>query len=298
MHIHKINSTSQEHQNFLAQNRKDPITGDTILEGDEVVFCAGCKSVFLKDTWEYLGNQHCEQSETLVKFPLSSVKLDLVAKDDIFFYTYLYTNDKNQSYIPNLYPEWKVKKRELSKYHYFFNDLPIYLIGILGFLIGWFFFFFLNKNMIVLFVDFVFLFLVILSSGWHNIKYGEKLDTIHKNFKNNVFFFSTKGIGFSSNYGIKESTLDAHHIKSLEFVFTTKFFSVSHCIINDIDGAKIKFQINNFFIDKTDKEFLNALDRFSSMFSIPIHLKINNNERYKSAIDFVNCTESNITIDK
>ncbi len=50
MHIHKINSTSQEHQNFLAQNRKDPITGDSISEGDEVVFCASCKSVFLKDT--------------------------------------------------------------------------------------------------------------------------------------------------------------------------------------------------------------------------------------------------------
>jgi hypothetical protein len=72
MHIHKINSTFQEHQNFLAQNRIDPITGDSILEGDEVVFCAGCKSVFLKDSWEYLGNRHCEQHKTLPAIPIDT----------------------------------------------------------------------------------------------------------------------------------------------------------------------------------------------------------------------------------
>jgi hypothetical protein len=47
MHIHKISSNFKEHQNFLAQNRKDPITGNSILENDDVCFCAGCKSVFL-----------------------------------------------------------------------------------------------------------------------------------------------------------------------------------------------------------------------------------------------------------
>ncbi|WP_375560625.1 hypothetical protein ACE193_23510 [Bernardetia sp. OM2101] len=294
MHIHKINPTSQEHQSFLAQNRKDPITGDSILEGDEVVFCASCKSVFLRDTWEYLGNQHCEQSETLIDFPLSSVILDLVSKEDIFFYTHLYTYDKGQSYIPNLYPEWKITKRELSEYHYFFNGAPIYLISLSLFVIGGVMAYITNS--FAFYGGMILSFIALMSSGWHNVKYGKKLESIHKNFKNNVFFFSTKGIGFSSSYGMKESTLNANHIQSLEFNFAKTIFSVSHCIIHDIDGAKIKFHINDFFKQGTDIEFLNALDKFSSLFSIPIHLKINSNERYKSAIDFVNSTKNRITI--
>jgi hypothetical protein len=44
MHIHKIHK--QKHVDFLNQNRKDPITGDLIVAGDEIVFCGECKSVF------------------------------------------------------------------------------------------------------------------------------------------------------------------------------------------------------------------------------------------------------------
>lgn len=67
MHIHKISSS--KHSHFLNQQRKDPITGDLILEGDEVVFCATCKSAFLKTSWEYMGKQHCESKKTLYIFP-------------------------------------------------------------------------------------------------------------------------------------------------------------------------------------------------------------------------------------
>ncbi len=71
MHIHKIQK--QKHADFLNQNRKDPITGDLIVEGDEIVFCQECKSVFLKDTWEYLEGKHCNSSETLINFPIQKV---------------------------------------------------------------------------------------------------------------------------------------------------------------------------------------------------------------------------------
>jgi hypothetical protein len=37
--------------------------------GDEVVFCARCRSAFLKDSWEYLGKKHCEQRRTLQEVP-------------------------------------------------------------------------------------------------------------------------------------------------------------------------------------------------------------------------------------
>lgn len=63
MHTHRLNH--QEHAHVLRQNRKDPVSGDALKEGDEVVFCASCSSAFLADSWEYMGGQHCNQSETL-----------------------------------------------------------------------------------------------------------------------------------------------------------------------------------------------------------------------------------------
>ena len=59
----------EKHQFFLDQNRKDPITGDVIQANDTVVICAVCKSAFLIDSWEYMNNQHCNQTSTLKKIP-------------------------------------------------------------------------------------------------------------------------------------------------------------------------------------------------------------------------------------
>jgi hypothetical protein len=74
MHTHIIQNP--RHQAFLNENRSDPITGDDIQEGDEIIFCAVCKSAFLKDTWLYLDKTHCNQTEMLGKFP-SSEKLEI-----------------------------------------------------------------------------------------------------------------------------------------------------------------------------------------------------------------------------
>ncbi|MEM6297208.1 MAG: hypothetical protein AAF740_00800 [Bacteroidota bacterium] len=67
MHIHQIDA--RRHAKFLEEQREDPVTGDLIQAGDRVVFCAGCKSAFLADSWEYLGGQHCGGTETLAEFP-------------------------------------------------------------------------------------------------------------------------------------------------------------------------------------------------------------------------------------
>lgn len=66
-HYHFLNE--EQHTEFLSQNRKDPITGDKILEGDCIVICAACKSAFLEESWEYLRQQHCNQYSTLNKIP-------------------------------------------------------------------------------------------------------------------------------------------------------------------------------------------------------------------------------------
>ena len=90
IHTHKL--STQNHFDFLNQERKDPITGDLIQENDEVVICASCKSAFLKSSWEYLGNTHCEQNQTLELVPKQSklelktglvMSLSLVPKKDI-----------------------------------------------------------------------------------------------------------------------------------------------------------------------------------------------------------------------
>lgn len=57
---------------FLKENRQDPVTGDEFFVGDEIVFCASCKSAFLQDSWEYMGSKHCGQTATLNNFPVSS----------------------------------------------------------------------------------------------------------------------------------------------------------------------------------------------------------------------------------
>ncbi|WP_291722209.1 hypothetical protein [Bernardetia sp.] len=67
LHSHQLTSN---HQDFLNQNRTDPITGEKIEEGHTVVVCAACKSAFFIESWEYLGHSHCDQTETLKFLPL------------------------------------------------------------------------------------------------------------------------------------------------------------------------------------------------------------------------------------
>lgn len=72
MRFRSLNSyqiTEEKYQHFLLEERNDPVTGDSFFEGDEVVFCSICKSAFLKDSWSYMGNKHCDQRSTLPIFP-------------------------------------------------------------------------------------------------------------------------------------------------------------------------------------------------------------------------------------
>ncbi|WP_291725321.1 hypothetical protein [Bernardetia sp.] len=291
MHTHKINPNLKEHKGFLAQNRKDPITGDTILAGDEVVFCESCKSVFLKDTWEYLGKQHCCQSETLIKIPLSK-ELLLSTEEDIFFYAYLF-NGRGSS-IPKLNEKWTTTERKLSQVQFFFDGIYIPIISWVIFVVELFLASF-NENPLLFIAGVTLAFTTLLFGNIHDKIYGRRLTTIHKYFKNEVFFFSKKGIGLSSNYGIKEYTLNTDYIKSIEFKFSVN--SNSYCIITNKDNFTTKFYINNLFKENNSKEFLEAIDKLNHLFSIPIHLEIGKHPRYQTAIDFVNSTESNITFE-
>ncbi len=76
-HTHHLDIVN--HSAFLKQERIDPITGEKIEEGHTIVICAACKSAFFIESWEYLGNTHCNQEETLSEVPIAK-SLQLVAK--------------------------------------------------------------------------------------------------------------------------------------------------------------------------------------------------------------------------
>jgi hypothetical protein len=54
IHSHRLTSKNKKHNHFLEEERKDPITGDKIVEGNEIVLCGACKSAFLLDSWNYI----------------------------------------------------------------------------------------------------------------------------------------------------------------------------------------------------------------------------------------------------
>ncbi len=69
--VHTLNIENHSH----IIGRQDGVTGDTINANNEIVFCAACQSVFLKDSWEYMNGNHCNQSETLNFVPSPVPKL-------------------------------------------------------------------------------------------------------------------------------------------------------------------------------------------------------------------------------
>ena len=62
---------TENQTHFLQENRQDPITGDEFFVGDEIVFCASCKSAFLKESWDFMDGKHCNQRKILRNFPIS-----------------------------------------------------------------------------------------------------------------------------------------------------------------------------------------------------------------------------------
>ncbi|WP_338813993.1 hypothetical protein V9L05_00815 [Bernardetia sp. Wsw4-3y2] len=304
MHIHKINPNSQEHQNFLAQNRKDPITGDSILEGDEVVFCAGCKSVFLKDTWEYLGNRHCEQSETLIDFPVQEL-MQLKAKERILFYQTLDTYSTQIS-IPARVKKapWITKKRHISPYYNLFYSI-IKPVTITAFwLLTWLIFFIVYLNgflsfFISILLTFLFNLIHIVVRKIHDKYYGKKQKTLYKYFNHNTFFLTKHSLIFSHPYGVKEYILSLKYITTFVFHETKSTFDDSFCTIfykkEDFNRSKmsLKFVLpdNTFYKDS----FFDSLSLLSSFYSIPIIIDAHKENTILKVQEIINGGNTNVS---
>lgn len=55
---------SPRHDEFLAAQRRDPITRKLFIVGDTVALCASCLLPFLDESWQAIGGTHCGQSAT------------------------------------------------------------------------------------------------------------------------------------------------------------------------------------------------------------------------------------------
>ncbi|WP_338765571.1 hypothetical protein WAF17_01920 [Bernardetia sp. ABR2-2B] len=275
MHIHKIDSNT--HKEFLSQNRKDPITGDLIQSHDEVVFCASCKSVFLLDTWIYLDEKHCEQSETVEKFPSSSV-IHLKIEESILFFQALNSDDGNKVNFPVEVKKspWVREQTKLSPIQGIFNNFIIQGIKIMSWAIG-IILFLVYQSPIVIFA-FLFTFILQITEMLHNWYFGNQLDSAFRAFRGNTFYITNKSICFSDAYGINRYILSAKDIKQITFYEKNISEGLTYCVVEyqeEITNKRITFNIPKNTFNNTIS-FFNSLKSLSTANQIPIRINSSN----------------------
>ncbi|WP_027003827.1 hypothetical protein [Hugenholtzia roseola] len=197
MHTHLIET--EKHSDFLAQNRQDPITGDSIKAGDKVVFCAACKSVFLVETWQYLGEQHCGQSQTLDKIPQATV---LTLRQKIFdLDNYPFQVQANISLAPT--EIWSVRLRQKTK-NGNFKRIALSMAAILiGFLLPLLSFIGTEANLLIPFLLATFL----AATLTFMINKFSILPYLKENRKNNLFLNKTS-LALRQKKGILHVSID------------------------------------------------------------------------------------------
>lgn len=277
MHIHKISSNFKEHKVFLEQNRKDPITGDTILQGDRVVFCAICKSVFLSDTWEYLEKQHCEQTETLIEFPEKSSKTNFTFKEKTIFYVFLPKKKNSINFFASKINRnmWQEKQGEMAQQNYILYRKPLlYILLPSIFLIGLSFCFFIGNPFPFVVALLFSLLIFFISEIEHHLR-GTNLKTIHKKFLEDTFYMYKGGVGFSRKFGTQEFFLPSANIHSLMI----HFYPSDIFIIEDIEGGKIQFPTSYLLIQNKEKT-LKVLNTLSKNCTISLYIKKDNHSNF------------------
>ncbi len=143
MIIHKLEK--EEHNDFLSQERIDPITGDILQEGDSIVICANCKSAFLSDSWLYMDSKHCNQTHTLREIPKQeAVKIDRESRnerlDKLAFFQF---RTVRESEISGVYTGFFALIGGVITYATYILNTNFGFFGILAVLLG----IFIGKNM-------------------------------------------------------------------------------------------------------------------------------------------------------
>jgi hypothetical protein len=69
MPAHVLVLDASRDQEFLKQQRRDPVIKELLKAGDRVVVCAHCRLVFLEDTWTEIRGRFRHGAETLPNLP-------------------------------------------------------------------------------------------------------------------------------------------------------------------------------------------------------------------------------------
>ncbi len=289
---------SDLHKELLAQNRIDPITGDTILEGDEVVFCAGCKSIFLKDTWEYLGKKHCNQIRTLRSIPSTSIKMKLGS--DILYYQPANTIKAIDLEITPYMKGWVYKENDTGRFHNrlfgekeFSFKAWFYVLSFMSFLISNFII--QDSLFFLLSITFTFGAYPFLKSLKRE-EYKKSLTSKYKDIQTQSFIIKPNGISVCSAYGIKEVFLHSNNLKAITFCDLGLFFK-TEIIFEYGTGQTINVPIEKGRIDYNLDNFLNALARLSQGLDFPITLYIKDKENIEKANQFIEEKNAKFTIE-
>ncbi|WP_338791923.1 hypothetical protein [Bernardetia sp. MNP-M8] len=296
MHIHKIESN--KHKEFLSEERKDPITGDLIRENDEVVFCVSCKSVFLVDTWLYLEGKHCEQFETLEKFPSSST---LILRDEILFYNFLENSDSLIKSNPTpkiplqVTLQWKYKSRKLSSFHSEKFSLVILILQLFffGLMVASAF----NGYIIIALISLLSVFLSVSMPYLRDNYYGKRLKTAHKFFKRETFFITHQTIGFSEKYGTVEYTFPYKNIDKIIFREAPHFLakdSISIFYSKENQKREISVALSSVFHNRLN--FLDAFQYLAFHLSKPIELKLYKQKHINQAKEMIEKRKANFIL--
>lgn len=286
------------HKELLAQNRIDPITGDAIVEGDEVVFCASCKSIFLKDTWEYLGEKHCNQSQTLGNIPFISIELKL--SSDILYYQSIPESEKTIFEISPQMEGWTYKENNTGKFHtYFYGEKETDTkVGIYAFI-----FFLLASINIALKSELFFFFSILIFIFAYPIlrhiaisSYRRQLINTYQDITEETFIIKTDGIYICSPYGIKEIFLHSNKFKAITLSYLGTFSS-KEIVFEYGQEKSICIKIDSFISEEVFFTLLKTLGRLSQGLDFPITLYINDERKIKQAKQLIDEIQAKFTIE-
>ncbi|WP_338792480.1 hypothetical protein [Bernardetia sp. MNP-M8] len=222
MNTHKINSTS--HSDFLNESRQDPITGDLIVEGDEIVFCKECKSAFLKSSWEYLNEKHCNQNRTLAIFPVKKT-LNLKSKRQ-YFKAYLHSISDWKQFDTQLKTlPWLLSSLDLKEYKKTKNDINFTFGKVVSISILSIFLFmegvqndFINNDLAI--IGFIILMIISVSAiifFWSKIASKDTEFVLDKNSAPSISIEKDQIIVFMP-YKEQKVTLAKHKIEEIELI--------------------------------------------------------------------------------
>lgn len=231
--------------------------------------------------------------------------MEKVKKDsEILSYMFLYVDSESGvSYFPFFDKKyWQISDKPISPYQkllYKWTDRLI-LFFILGGILSLFFLKQLSEySSVVVFLLILPIFLMLIIREIHNRIYTKKIETIHKKFKNGVFYITQNGVGCSEEYGIRDYFLPSQNISSLEFIFSSSIYHTNKCIITYSNKKRTKVKLARNEAEKENiSTILESLNELSKTIDCPIKIYLKDKEDRPKVKEIVSTKNIAVQISK